>query len=682
MSGVTDIINIPSDFFGVVDCSNLYINTEKHLNASDLSDTNDFYTEGDSFIGQWCEQNVKGTNYLYEIGNTDKIYYSAVGEKIPSGIRYLFYNKNFTLISKTGIITNYETAVPNGSKYVAAVIYFNIGDINDIYNIAKNIYFSFLSNPSIYIDEDLKFDPTLRNYYPISVVDVSYVYIEHARSSDVYKRYFHITDRSASSVCIPYSTFKNFDYVRIVPNATQSGMIHFLKKEPTQDRELAEYSDYYSEPTYIAPGLTRVYYKIPTDAKYIMVFISWGNVNRAPESIHLCTYEEVNAFDWPSNEFIESSLRNVNNYSMKLIHWNMGNFSNGGSETTINDDNYAVRSQGFKNFFTNHKDYNFVFNEYNPVFARLSNRTVYTNSELLGQYPYNIGNYVRCNDTDELAQASLNSLVGHRVGVLNSMAGMFSQAGGYYVHPKPYVIYRYYMGGGSLYVISTHLATRLSRDQYMTIFRELVDIASGLGHVIITGDMNCSDRTAFSVFEDAGFTIANDNTPTHAGGVILDWIIYRSNNITSVNFEVCTDAVDSNDEMLSDHWPIAVTINWNNTSYAPAIRGGYRFNPSTNEPEWNDGNYWFSNTIKTGSVTATTSGSGNISKVFGTDFVVILSAWTGRSDTIITQFAASGGTEESYLKGHNLWYFNVKGTNGTVVQNTEVTVYYSYIKIK
>ena len=121
---------------------------------------------------------------------------------------------------------------------------------------------------------------------------------------------------------------------------------------------------------------------------------------------------------------------------------------------------------------------------------------------------------------------------------------------------------------------------------------------SGYTNAIICGDLNLYDQTALSTFTNAGYTVANDNEPTYpSSNSHYDWFVYKG-NFTNVSFKVCKDAVDSGSSegdtshMLSDHWPIALTLDYTGQSIVPAVRGAYRFNPNTNLPEWYNGTEW------------------------------------------------------------------------------------------
>ena len=579
--------------------------TSLSLTPGCLLDTVDNYSYND-YIGQWSQQNIKGSAFLYDIGNANKVYYSASGNHIPNGIRLLWYDKNLFLIGKTDYGIQSEYSVPTGAVYVSFVLYYSITEIAYIEDGLSNIHFSFLGNDKIYISKDLEYPYGNPDTYNVNLDDYSDSYIEGVASDADYKKFF--TDGRGKSICIPFSLFKYYDYVEIKqPSPSKAGIsrIHFLKKEPKTNGETVEYSDFYTTNVQINKGNNTIFYKIPDDARYILIYAYWGNEDRRPERIALRTANSLGLDDMSKyDERVNTALRNPNQYQIKILHWNIGNYSNGGAETSINNSNYTAKSNSFKAFINKYKDYNVYINEWNSVFAKLSGGNVYAGPELW-DYGYSYNSYVRCNDWDELGCVPTNTQIGHKVGVLTSLAGMYLESGGYYSMPKPYVIYRHYIGGGSLYILHTHLPTNLSDSQTRTVFAEMVNIMSGYTNVIICGDFNNKDNpSSMDVFRNAGYTVANNSEYTYpyssSTGQIYDWFAYRG-YFTNVEFKVCKDAVDQGysdgdiNHMLSDHWPIAISLEYTGSSIVPGVRGAYRFNPTTNLPEWHNGIAWNSN---------------------------------------------------------------------------------------
>ena len=81
--------------------------------------------------------------------------------------------------------------------------------------------------------------------------------------------------------------------------------------------------------------------------------------------------------------------------------------------------------------------------------------------------------------------------------------------------------------------------------------------------------------------------------------------------------------------------------------------------------------------IKTDQVTGTTSGSGNLSKVF-TKKVKVLSAWSSTGGYIIQPYAGAGADGD----GQYTWWFHVTsdGAQAPAVTSTNLTIYMTYIE--
>jgi hypothetical protein len=128
----------------------------------------------------------------------------------------------------------------------------------------------------------------------VNLDDYSDSYIEGVASDADYKKFF--TDGRGKSICIPFSLFKYYDYVEIKqPSPSKAGIsrIHFLKKEPKTNGETVEYSDFYTTNVQINRGNNTIFYKIPDDARYILIYAYWGNEDRRPERIVLRTSESL-----------------------------------------------------------------------------------------------------------------------------------------------------------------------------------------------------------------------------------------------------------------------------------------------------------------------------------------------------------------------------------------------------
>ena len=290
------------------------------------------------------------------------------------------------------------------------VLYYDESEIPYINEGLSNVSFSFLSNNKIYISKDLKYPYGQFNSYNVNLDDYSNSYIEGATDSADYGKFF--TDGRGKSICIPYSLFKDYDYVEVKqPSSSKVNIsrIHFLTKEPKVNEETVEYSSYYTNNIAINKGNNTIFYKISNDVRYIMIYAFWHSEDRRPEKITLHTSDSLsldNMSKW--DEKVSTAIRNPNQYQIKILHWNIGNYSNGGTETAVNDSNYIAKRNSFKAFISKYKDYNIYINEWNSVFAKLTSGNVYAGPELW-DYGYSYQSYVRCNDWDELGCVPTNT---------------------------------------------------------------------------------------------------------------------------------------------------------------------------------------------------------------------------------------------------------------------------------
>ena len=84
-----------------------------------------------------------------------------------------------------------------------------------------------------------------------------------------------------------------------------------------------------------------------------------------------------------------------------------------------------------------------------------------------------------------------------------------------------------------------------------------------IDNCILVGDFNSISVNSFKVLTDAGFKILNDNSITRpATSYIVDWVLYRCNNINLSDFKVFNEAVDSSGDLLSDHLPLSFTVSY------------------------------------------------------------------------------------------------------------------------
>ena len=124
-----------------------------------------------------------------------------------------------------------------------------------------------------------------------------------------------------------------------------------------------------------------------------------------------------------------------------------------------------------------------------------------------------------------------------------------------------YVISKYSVGGKSLYVMSFHVPNSIKRVEHENLYKELLSICSNYDNCILVGDLNRGAKVNFKILTDAGFSVLNDESVTFPSkGDILDWVLYRCNDLKMSDFKVYTEAVDGKGNLLSDHLPLSFIV--------------------------------------------------------------------------------------------------------------------------
>lgn len=621
LRGTIDIENMPSDFLANVDCRKLVVKSMKHLSLGDVSDTFDNYRNG--IVSYRHEQNIKGSAHYYDITGLSKLYVLS-STSYPS-IRLVFYDENldYVGVSDWTIPTTYEVSVPAGAKYVTFILAFSIGQIPTLEAVLKNISFSFLDCARTYISDEMRFGRGgVPDSLSISTTDVTNTYIRPTQKD------FKLTDSvDNSSICIPYNVFKYYDYLTITANGIKGSRVHFLKEEPTANNQLVSYSDYYLDN--IGFGFDngkklKIDFAIPKDARYIYVLNRTSGNNNTPDSI---TLRKRTIPDKYIVQYTDSSNRNMNQYTMKFMHWNIGNFSNGsypypnsyeGSDVT---NKYNPRKTAFQTFLSTYaSDCHFLLNEYNEVFANVNGEEISTPSVVFS----NVKAGIVCPRSSSTGYNKLAAFLreGLRSDIykeFESLKGVISQRGTF-EYGVGYTLTSYSIGSVVLYVMSLHAPNHIGNNSELdyihdpdyndALYDEILSIVSDYANVILVGDFNRGAPANFSKFTNAGFTILNEvDEPikiTHPArnaeeqDSTLDWVLYKCSQLTVSDFYVYqTETVyhetgSADDKLLSDHYPLSFTVTRNTQSNITKNTGNYRYNIATNTPQWYNGEEWFS----------------------------------------------------------------------------------------
>ena len=403
--------------------------------------------------------------------------------------------------------------------------------------------------------------------------------------------------------------------------------IYFLKEEPREFGQAVHFSDYYGgnkkygdteSPKTIAirSGL-RKDTVIPSDCQYIIITgVSWNGTNyieQAPVVLYLCNSDYLYE-DGDYETSAERSNRDVNIFTQKFMHWNIGHFSNGGTHTNIETQKeYDIRQPAYNNFFRNYvHDCHRLFNEYDDIFAVIDGREIYTRNALDTKKAY--VEFPKSHNYHQIACYFGNQLIDYSYGLFNSLKGFVSdtESGGSRLYISHYgcgySLSRYSIGNIILTVMHFHLPIGLNNDIEVRdkLFTEIINISSKYGAVVLVGDFNVTRKDLVHNdhvnFEDAGFTILNplvdgEDIPTFpSNGRTYDWVLYKvPSSVTLYDFHVCTEATYTDGEgvyLLSDHWPISFSVSVGQSPLIDKNIGSYRFNNNEKAPEWFDGQVW------------------------------------------------------------------------------------------
>lgn len=628
--GSVVINNMPESIFSDMNCSKLDIINIQHLSNKDFMDTKPTTsTIRLQFIN--AVEHIKSSSKLYNISNLNKLY-TINTFNFASGnamsIRFVFFNKDRSYISQTSYISNfYEVDVPDEAVYVQILFSGQSFWLNYTFEeVIDKTYANFTENSYINIDIGSLRDYTTQlstfsnDYISVDLTDRSLSEIISDSAFNNYGKYYRYnTSNVITSACIPYQVLKFFDYIEINPNENKT-YIHFLKQKPTENEEDVIYSDTYQGP-YPVFGKSNsgtITLPIPSDTKYILISMKYHSneelttiIDGTPSSVYLRKAKNLgvdcniitgeNILDY--NNF-RSLSKNLNRTSLNFMTWNVGNFGNGDYKTHIDENNYSAKKTSFNRFLAKYNSYNLLFNEFNPVFAKV-NGTNKSGWECAASNNYCIRKVMpRFTLYDNLAFSSLLSLAGWKFGRLSSYDGRLKSNGDRY-NPIAYCIYQYSLGNGIMAVIHVHLGTRMTDDTIAAVTEELRKLGADYATCIILGDFNISDRTKLSVLTNVGYSIGNDLDldngnvrPTYpTSNTTLDWVLYKG-NITLSNFKVCLDAVDygysdgDTSHMLSDHWPISFTVTTNTTPPKIANKGEMYFDQTLGKPIWFNGTDW------------------------------------------------------------------------------------------
>lgn len=387
----------------------------------------------------------------------------------------------------------------------------------------------------------------------------------NVRMDNVRKAYITISgiyevtnNNKTTSIYIPRNTFVGYQYITVKANKEHGTRVHILKKEPQKHNEPVQYSDYYKEDILVRKGM-KLDIVIPQDAKCIYILNSADN-NYKPEYINLYKADILSNSD--TSEKQNLSRRVASGDTQKFMHWNIGNFSKGRNPySSINEDNYKVRLDGFNNFINKYcSDCHYLLNEYNETFAKVNGNSISTANVLFNKR-INYKEFPRSTSSGyhKLAIFWKEGLLSYKYGVFESLKGVKNK-NGTLEYGIGYCISQYAIGGTILYVMSLHAPNGVKSYEHNALYEEILKICSSYDNCVLVGDFNRKTANRFSVLTDAGFKILNNKSATYPPGTTLDWVLYKCRDVTLSNFRVYKEAVDSNGDLLSDHLPLGFTV--------------------------------------------------------------------------------------------------------------------------
>ena len=373
------------------------------------------------------------------------------------------------------------------------------------------------------------------------------------------KGIYRVTNNETTSIYISKNDFEGFKYITVKANKEHGTRVHFLKQEPKNNNERVQYSDYYKESVLVRKGM-KIDIVIPCDAKSIYILKN-ADHNYNPDIINLYTPDSLyNNSD--VNEIRGYSRPNKNGESLKIMHWNIGNFSQGKYPySSITEANYKIKLDGFNNFINTYcVDCHYLLNEYNETFAKVDGQSVNTASVLFDKRTdYKVFPRTTSSGYNKLAFFWKKGMLGYQYGILESLKGV-KNANGTIEYGVGYCLSQYAIGEDTVFVMSLHAPNKIRNEEYDVLYKEIIEICSGYDNCVIVGDLNRKAPDMFTVLTDAGFKILNDKSVTFPPTSCLDWVLYRCKSVILHDFKVYDEAVDSNGDLLSDHLPLSFVV--------------------------------------------------------------------------------------------------------------------------
>lgn len=298
---------------------------------------------------------------------------------------------------------------------------------------------------------------------------------------------------------------------------------------------------------------------LPSDAKYLYVYLGGGGRPRKPLRLTLDGYDLIGTFVSNISDKVrsESAVPTV-----RFMQWNIGAFDYGRKESSGNpqgmsEEQYQEKLPKYRQFFCDYKPDIVCLQEYLPYMDKLHTHS--TDEVLFGPI---LPNTAR---SGPLVIKTIYPIMMYELGNLPSTQG----------YACPYIMAVLDIYGKKVAVFTTALYYARTGDAYSARtqeFTKLLELGSQYDYAIVCADVNCSgksdvtsqteaqERIAYA--ESVGWEGCNGgylgwsmtHRDTEYGERPLDNILYKNNgNMVFRNFDVLNEEYDN---VSSDHYAL------------------------------------------------------------------------------------------------------------------------------
>lgn len=298
---------------------------------------------------------------------------------------------------------------------------------------------------------------------------------------------------------------------------------------------------------------------LPSDAKYLYVYLGGGGRPRKPIRLTLDGYDLIGTFVSNISDKVrsESAVPTV-----RFMQWNIGAFDYGRKESSGNpqgmtEEQYEEKLPTYRQFFCDYKPDIVCLQEYLPYMDKLHTHS--TDEVLFGPI---LPNTAR---SGPLVIKTIYPIVMYELGNLPSTQG----------YACPYIMAVLDIYGKKVAVFTTALYYARTGDAYSARtqeFTKLLELGSQYDYAIVCADVNCSGKSGvtsqteaqerITYAESVGWEGCNGgylgwsmtHRDTEYGERPLDNILYKNNgNMVFRNFDVLNEEYDN---VSSDHYAL------------------------------------------------------------------------------------------------------------------------------